>query len=667
MTTLVSCYCEPQKYTQNWQLHALFSSYLDLNLEDTHFLVSVPPGTQMHLDERVPFRIIEPIHAQFVHQPHFAAGYPFVNHFLAAMDLPTGYDHVLLTDCDTVLTARFADFTPRNFAVGSGDYASAEAQRRLKAFCNRNGYARYGRLHNIGPTWYGKASLVSLCATEAIDVVRLLLEQEEWPDLPWPQWWVGIMTMYASEIVLSEYVDDLTCDKGLLDGHCRSEDDGKAIHLHMWHTNNADTHFSKHAFDRGRYDYRSPRFTGNAATLLSYARRGRSIAKHIRRVRSRKDTALRFAHESEALLLSTRPYPDSDAERRLRDSISPDFHWHAFLRLAYEHGLAPLIYWNFRRASIEPDDRRVSMQLAASFRYSAARYLRQLGELLKILDVLNAKGIQAIPLKGPVLAEALYPHPALRPFGDLDILIDERSLRRARDLLLTRGYEPRERWMPDQSYFMRFFHHYTMSNEKAGSTVELHWSVDPPSIRPRFTLNDLLMQCEPVRLGNDHVPGFPAELSLLLLCRHGARHAWSSLLQICDVAALIAAHPALQWDRLLDHARQHRSERMLLLGVAMAKQSLGSRLPREVLRAIESDAGIMRMAFKLRQQLFVTDPVSYNMSAKVSKNIWQLQMQGSAGCKLRYSFDKGMLCIGRSQIFYELYRRVNVARRFSNF
>ena len=45
-----------------------------------------------------------------------------------------------------------------------------------------------------------------------------------------------------------------------------------------------------------------------------------------------------------------------------------------------------------------------------------------------------AEGIDVIPLKGPVLAEAVYPDAALRPFSDLDLLVRpaDRSARRRR-------------------------------------------------------------------------------------------------------------------------------------------------------------------------------------------------------------------------------------------
>ena len=61
-------------------------------------------------------------------------------------------------------------------------------------------------------------------------------------------------------------------------------------------------------------------------------------------------------------------------------------------------------------------------------------------ELLRILRLLDAHAIRAVPLKGPALAQSLYGDLALREFCDLDVLVQETDLRKARGLLEAQGY-----------------------------------------------------------------------------------------------------------------------------------------------------------------------------------------------------------------------------------
>ena len=45
------------------------------------------------------------------------------------------------------------------------------------------------------------------------------------------------------------------------------------------------------------------------------------------------------------------------------------------------------------------------------------------------------------------------------------------------------------------------------------------------------------------------------EDNLLLLCMHGAKHCWSRLERVCDVAELITSHSNLDWVALVSRAK----------------------------------------------------------------------------------------------------------------
>ena len=64
------------------------------------------------------------------------------------------------------------------------------------------------------------------------------------------------------------------------------------------------------------------------------------------------------------------------------------------------------------------------------------------------------------------------------------------------------------------------------------------------------------------------------EDSLLILCVHANKHQWSRLGWICDIAEMLRSHPDLNWPVVMEQARMLRSERMLLLGLLLARESL---------------------------------------------------------------------------------------------
>jgi len=76
---------------------------------------------------------------------------------------------------------------------------------------------------------------------------------------------------------------------------------------------------------------------------------------------------------------------------------------------------------------------------AAYFRVAAHNALL-LAERDALLEALRAQGVRAVPLKGAALLGAAYPNIALRPLGDLDLLVAPADMALADEALAARGY-----------------------------------------------------------------------------------------------------------------------------------------------------------------------------------------------------------------------------------
>jgi hypothetical protein len=76
---------------------------------------------------------------------------------------------------------------------------------------------------------------------------------------------------------------------------------------------------------------------------------------------------------------------------------------------------------------------------------------------------------------------------------------------------------------------------------------------------------------------------------------------------ICDVAELIRVHP-LDWGLVLRRARQLGCERILLLGLFLARQVLGTTLPLEILSRMSDQPVVGELASLVLSQLFAEPP-----------------------------------------------------------
>lgn len=226
---------------------------------------------------------------------------------------------------------------------------------------------------------------------------------------------------------------------------------------------------------------------------------------------------------------------------------------------------------------------------------NTGRNLSLTRELLRVMALLEKAGIRAISFKGPVLAAQYYGEIGLRQFGDLDILVSRRDVPRAQKLLLSNGY---------RTLLFRWFDpHCQLLHPEGKRVVELHRELMPRTFYVPFDWNALWDRSELFSLIGTEVRTLSAEDLLLFLCAHGAKHLWERMVWVCDVAQILRARPQLDWDRLLQSAREAGAERMLLLGLFLAQDLMGVELPVVIVRKASGDAEVKRLVLDMKDRL----------------------------------------------------------------
>jgi hypothetical protein len=312
--------------------------------------------------------------------------------------------------------------------------------------------------------------------------------------------------------------------------------------------------------------------------------------------------------EVELLLCCARTHIDSTNARRIRALVQEGVDWGYLTAMACRHGTLPLLNRGLNATCPDAVPEAVLAQLREHFEANARRNLFLTGELLRLLHLLDAHGIVAVPFKGPVLAETVYGNLALRQFIDLDILVHERHVPQAEDLLISQGYrlwagqaEAQERARPSPAY------EYTFMNGDKSVTVDLHWEIMNGHIPFPLDLERLWDRLESISLGGTTVYNLGPEDLLLILCAHGSKHGpipKGRLIWICDVAELISVYPELDWARVTKRASQLGSQRMLYLGLFLARDLLGTILPEEIWEKVEADPVVASLAAHVRAHLF---------------------------------------------------------------
>ena len=305
------------------------------------------------------------------------------------------------------------------------------------------------------------------------------------------------------------------------------------------------------------------------------------------------------------------------------------------------HGLMPVLYKLFESNQIEEVPREILNSLRDRFRKNFLWNLGRTKELLKLLDIFNAGGVQAIPYKGPILASLAYGDLSLRQFDDLDIFIPLQHVKTAKDLLLSQGYYmdfiPTDR---QEDSYLKSKEQYSFYNDKNKILVEIHWQIVSRYYSISIDVDELLKRLQPISLPGREVMTFSPEDLLLILCIHGSKHLWERLGWVYDVANLIEVCKQMDWERVLEQTCQMQIERIVLLGLWLTKDLAGLELPEEIIRKIGRNSEIRKLAAKVYKRLFKD---GQNSDGLLEEHLFHLRLKEHLTDKARYCLELGVI------------------------
>jgi hypothetical protein len=312
------------------------------------------------------------------------------------------------------------------------------------------------------------------------------------------------------------------------------------------------------------------------------------------------DTAMRHSvtnlrPEAELIFLGARRYPEASAQERMLQLLESDLDWTYIQAQAFHHDVSSLLYFNLHNIGRGRAPAAVMEELERHFRASALHNLVLLGELLKLVDELEQAHIAVIPLKGPILAISAFGDVSLREFSDLDLLIHEQDIGRAQQRLTELGFlcTFKSEWL---DAYLRFGHELEFARSDGAVTVDLQWRFAKKWLPFPLAPEALWERSSTIQIAGRAVRQPCPDDYVLLLCAHAYRHCWSRLKWISDVAAFIDTFGGqIDWDKLLQDVRGSGGLRILGLGLWLARQVCGVRLPEEVIGHLDADPEITQL------------------------------------------------------------------------
>jgi hypothetical protein len=321
------------------------------------------------------------------------------------------------------------------------------------------------------------------------------------------------------------------------------------------------------------------------------------------------ESRLKHRTECELLRVAANRQPSEGAQALIRKLVSAETDWNYLSTAAEAHRLIPLLYRNLTDICENAVPEHIISRLRQAYVMNAGHNLRLTAELLRLIDLLERQGIEVVPFKGPVLAELLFQNIALRQFGDLDILVKPRDVRRAREILLADGYQPEFVLSGKiEAEYIRSEHAFQFHKPAGGFVIELHWRFGSRSQVFPVDPKEVWMRLERSSFQGREIRTLAPEDLLLYLCVHGAKHGWDRLEWICCIAELAHLPRGINWEEIARRARRSGAERALYVALLLANTLAEVKLPPEIAAGIHSDLSAQALAWQAGERLFVIEP-----------------------------------------------------------
>jgi len=285
--------------------------------------------------------------------------------------------------------------------------------------------------------------------------------------------------------------------------------------------------------------------------------------------------------------------------------------WSEILRLAEHHGVLPLA----ARTLIEHArglPAEVERTLRSAYDANLRRSLWFTAELARIMQHFELRQLRAVPYKGAVLAQSLYCDLGLRSFSDLDFLISSADFERAKQALAEIGYRPAADLTPAvERLWLRTGYERAFDGAAGKNLVELQWALLPHFYGVGLHSNDLGVEDLMARAGRTvvggcEVPCLAPDDSLLVLCLHAAKHLWTRLIWLSDIAETLRTQAQAQTiDYSLAFAQARALGIVRILGVSfwLVKNVLRAKLPQPAEEMIAADPRVPALGAEFAARL----------------------------------------------------------------
>ena len=312
--------------------------------------------------------------------------------------------------------------------------------------------------------------------------------------------------------------------------------------------------------------------------------------------------------ELQLLLACARAQLNPAAAEEIVSAAGQPLDWLKAADLASCHQLSPVLISQVQQHAAARVPETARLCLNERFRAHTIRNFELTKELLEIVSLLEKNDVDVLAFKGPLLSQQLYGDLSLREFIDLDILVPATHAAAVIALLSRQGFEPQFiLTRPQFARFQRSSSQMGLYHAAKRLLVEVHWGLLSPGYSFSPVVQVAWESVQSVSIAGRAIKTFSTETQLLFSCLHQAKHNWSRLGWVLDLAALIQQSPAIDWQQIQERAGSFGTARMIRVSLRLVQRLFQGSLPGSIAGWVENDVCSIKIADTIVKRLLLVN------------------------------------------------------------
>ncbi len=301
--------------------------------------------------------------------------------------------------------------------------------------------------------------------------------------------------------------------------------------------------------------------------------------------------------------------------------------------MSYSHGIFPLVYRTLKDFEhLIPSD--IFTHMKQNYMDIVKQNMLMTSELIKVIKILEENGIEAISFKGPVLSQLAYGDVVSRQYCDLDILVDEKELKKTQNILENNNYEQMydlEEYQKEN--LKKVVHDISMINKLNNTNIELHWTLSSGEFFIDLEKLDYLTDAKKYIISNQKINIFLNEKLFIYLCVHGYKHLWERIEWLVDIYYLLEKEN-IDLEKVIEMSKSINAERVVLSTLIICKKIFDLEIVLE--NNILENTKLNDIANKMLNKIFIDYSVIVEKKHTKQFSFIQMYMLKTTTNKIKY-------------------------------